>query len=200
MATAISAAAADGCDVCSISWGADEARWQLWSTSDHHYLLEMEAAAADAAAQGMIIFAASGDNDAKDGGDDPANVDAPSSCPSVVGCGGTTKTRSEEIVWNDSPGQSDGDGTGGGFSRYFPRPVWQASAPPDTDGDVSRRMVPDVAANADPNTGYNLIIHGQSDHFGGTSAVAPLYAGLFAAFGKRLGSVSQRNGRLSRTI
>jgi predicted chitinase len=192
IADAVRKATADGCDVCSISWGADEARWQLWSTSDHHYLLEMEAAAQNAAAQGMIVFAASGDNDSQDGGDDPANVDAPSSCPSVVGCGGTTKTRGMSVVWNDSPGKSDGNGTGGGFSRYFSRPAWQALAPADTDGAVSQRMVPDVAANADPYTGYNLVIHGQSDHFGGTSAVAPLYAGLFAAFGQKLGSVSQR--------
>ena len=149
IADAVRQATADGCDVCSISWGADEARWQLWSTSDHHYLLDMEAAAQNATAQGMIVFAASGDNDSQDGGDDPANVDAPSSCPSVVGCGGTTKTRSQEVVWNNSPGRSDGNGTGGGFSRYFPRPAWQTSAPPDTDGDVTRRMIPDVAANAD---------------------------------------------------
>ena len=194
IADAVRQATADGCDVCSISWGADEARWQLWSTSDHHYLLEMEAAAADAAARGMIVFAASGNNDSRDGGDDAANVDAPSSCPSVVGCGGTTKTRSQEIVWNDSPGLSDGDGTGGGFSRYFSRPAWQASAPPDAldNNDATHRMIPDVAANADPNTGYNLVIHGQQDPFGGTSAVAPLYAGLFAAFGQKLGSISQR--------
>lgn len=53
-------------------------------------------------------------------------------------------------------------------------------------------MIPDVAANADPNTGYNLVVHGQLQHFGGTSAVAPLYAGLFAAFGQKLGLVSPR--------
>ena len=186
IADAVRQATADGCDVCSISWGADEARWQLWSTVDHHYLLEMEAAAQDATTRGMIVFAASGDNDSSDGGDDPANVDAPSSCPSVVGCGGTTKTRSDEVVWNDSPGQSDGDGTGGGFSRYFNRPAWQAGAPADNDGETTQRMIPDVAANADPNTGYNLVVHGQRQHFGGTSAVAPLYAGLFASFGKKL--------------
>jgi hypothetical protein len=109
-----------------------------------------------------------------------------------VGCGGTTKTRTQEVVWNDSPGQTNGNGTGGGFSRYFPRPAWQTNAPADNDGDATRRMIPDVAANADPNTGYNLVVHGQHDHFGGTSAVAPLYAGLFAAFGEKLGSVSQR--------
>ena len=47
-------------------------------------------------------------------------------------------------------------------------------------------MVPDVSANADPNWGYNIVVHGQTLAFGGTSAVAPLYAGLFAAFGRKL--------------
>jgi kumamolisin len=51
-------------------------------------------------------------------------------------------------------------------------------------------MVPDVSANADPNTGYEILVHGQSTVVGGTSAVAPLYAGLFAAFGTKLGFVT----------
>jgi hypothetical protein len=53
-------------------------------------------------------------------------------------------------------------------------------------------MVPDVAANADPNTGYNLVVHGTPASYGGTSAVAPLYAGLFAALGRKLAPISQR--------
>jgi subtilase family serine protease len=51
-------------------------------------------------------------------------------------------------------------------------------------------MVPDVAANADPNTGYEIIVGGKATVVGGTSAVAPLYAGLFAAFGVKLGFVN----------
>ena len=47
-------------------------------------------------------------------------------------------------------------------------------------------MVPDVSANADPNLGYNIVVHGRTLAFGGTSAVGPLYAGLFAAFGLKL--------------
>jgi subtilase family serine protease len=53
-------------------------------------------------------------------------------------------------------------------------------------------MVPDVAGNADPNTGYQVIVHGQSTPIGGTSAVAPLYAGLFAAFGSKFGYVTPK--------
>ena len=51
-------------------------------------------------------------------------------------------------------------------------------------------MIPDVCADADPNTGYNIFVHGSATVVGGTSAVAPLYAGLFAAFGTKLGFVT----------
>ena len=54
------------------------------------------------------------------------------------------------------------------------------------------RMVPDVAADADPSTGYNIIVHGQPETEGGTSAVAPLYSGLFAAFGTKMGFVTPK--------
>jgi hypothetical protein len=79
----------------------------------------------------------------------------------------------EETVWNDDPGNPQGSGTGGGFSELFsPMPAWQAGAPHGPG-----RMVPDVAANADPYTGYNVFVHGAQETIGGTSAVAPLYAG-----------------------
>jgi hypothetical protein len=88
----------------------------------------------------------------------------------------------EETVWNNDPGNPSGSGTGGGFSTIFsPMPLWQAGAPHGPG-----RMVPDVSANADPSFGYNIVVHGQTLAFGGTSAVAPLYAGLFAAFGRKL--------------
>jgi hypothetical protein len=51
-------------------------------------------------------------------------------------------------------------------------------------------MVPDVAADADPDTGYEIILYGKPLVVGGTSAVAPLYAGLFASFGSKLGFVT----------
>jgi hypothetical protein len=180
IAPAVRAATADGCDVCSISWGSDEANWGQQAGDD------MEQAATDATAAGMIVFAASGDNDSSDGGPNPANVDLPSSCPHVVGCGGTTQTDDNEVVWNNDPGNPSGEGTGGGYSTLFtPIPSWQVGAGPGPG-----RMVPDVAANADPNTGYNIVLHGQTLPIGGTSAVAPLYAGLFASFGTKLGFVT----------
>jgi len=179
IATAVRAATADGCDVCTISWGADEASWGATAGQD------MEDAATAATAAGMIVFAASGDNDSSDGGSNAANVDLPASAPHVIGCGGTSKTPTSETVWNNDPGSPSGEGTGGGYSTLFPVQSWQIGAP-----NGPGRMVPDVSADADPNTGYNIILHGAPIVVGGTSAVGPLYAGLFAAFGTKLGFVT----------
>ncbi len=184
--TAIAQAASDGCDVCSISWGADEADWGATAAQ------ALEQTAETASAGGMVIFGASGDNDSSDGGTTPANVDCPSSCPHIVGCGGTNKTATSETVWNDNPGQTDGEGTGGGYSTIFPVQSWQIGAPPAPANTQygSGRMVPDVCADGDPETGYEIYVHGSSTVVGGTSAVAPLYSGLFAAFGNKLGFVT----------
>ncbi len=132
-----------------------------------------------------MIFAASGDNSSSDGGVG-ANVDMPSSCPHIIGCGGTTKTPFLESVWGSR--NPNGQGTGGGYSVIFPPQAFQLNVPssPGKPG----RMVPDVAADANPNTGYLVVINGQETQIGGTSAVAPLYAGLFASFGKKLGFVT----------
>lgn len=183
IAIAVRAAAKDGCDVCSISWGADEANWGKPAGDD------MEQAAIEAVAAGMVVFAASGDNDSSDGGPTPANVDLPAGCPHVIGCGGTNKTRSSESVWNDSPGNASGGGTGGGYSTLFPMPAWQLSGGAPRG---SGRLVPDVAADADPSTGYEIYYQGAPQVVGGTSAVAPLVSGLFAAFGKKLGFVGDK--------
>jgi subtilase family serine protease len=182
---AIDLASYDGCDVCSISWGADEAVW------GGTYLHRLGNSALNASRKGMAIFAASGDNNSADGGPGAANVDAPASCPRVVGCGGTHKDPENawlaETVWNNNPGNANGEGTGGGFSTYFKlsSSTWQLLAPAGPG-----RMVPDVAANADPQTGYQIVLNGQPIVVGGTSAVAPLYAGLFASFGRKLGFVT----------
>ncbi|MGA2807512.1 MAG: S53 family peptidase [Terracidiphilus sp.] len=186
IASAVQMASSDGCDVCTISWGSDEANWGNTAAE------QMESAAQTATAAGMIVFAAAGDNDSSDGGQTPANVDCPSSCPHVVGCGGTYKTATEETVWNDNPGQTDGEGTGGGYSTIFPVQSFQIGAPlaPADTQYGSGRMVPDVAADADPNTGYEIVVHGAQAVVGGTSADAPLFAGLFASFGTKLGFVT----------
>ena len=82
------------------------------------------------------------------------------------------------MVWNDGPG---GGATGGGVSAEFALPSWQAAAhvPPSTDpGHKSGRGVPDVSGDADPESGYQVLVDGESTVFGGTSAVAPLWAAL----------------------
>ena len=96
-------------------------------------------------------------------------------------------SNSRETVWNETPGNAHGEGTGGGYSRYFPVQSFQSGAPHGPG-----RLVPDVAANADQSTGYKIVVHGAEGPVGGTSAVAPLYAGLFAAFGTKLGFVSPK--------
>lgn len=178
IASAVRKAANDGCTVCSISWGADEASWGQAAA------LDMAHAAAYANARGMTVFAAAGDNDSSDGGPNAANVDCPGSCPHVICCGGTSKTAGTETVWNNNPGNADGSGTGGGYSTLFPFQRYQTAAPRQKG---LGRMVPDVAANADPDTGYEIVTYGEIQIVGGTSAVAPLYAGFTAALGKRLG-------------
>jgi len=111
-----------------------------------------------------------------------------------VSCGGTFKTATDETVWNDTPGQFNGQGTGGGYSVLFPMQTFQLGAPPapPNAGGGKGRMVPDVAGNADPNSGYTTFVHGAEHVVGGTSAVAPLYAGLFAAMGKKLGFITPK--------
>lgn len=184
IADGVKAATADGCDVCSVSWGSAEGKW---SKDEAH---AMEAAAHKATESGMVVFASAGDNDSADAGSGRANVGVPSSCPHVIGCGGTNKTGKSETVWNNDPGSSKGTGTGGGYSAIFAPQTFQDGAPAPPRSGLGR-MVPDVSANADPHSGYSIYVHGKEQHgAGGTSAVAPLYAGLFAALGKKLGFIT----------
>jgi kumamolisin len=142
------------------------------------------------AALGVTITVAAGDNGSSDGGTGN-NVDFPASSPHVLACGGTTleatgSSITSEVVWNETA--SNEGATGGGVSTVFPQPTWQASAnaprpPPATPG----RGVPDVAGDADPTTGYTIRVDGQTMVIGGTSAVAPLWAGLVAVANQQLG-------------
>jgi kumamolisin len=165
--------------VMSISWGAPESDWTEQAVA------AMNAAFADAAGFGVSVFAASGDRLAGDGvGDGQPHVDFPASSPGVVGCGGTRLSAgagiiADEMVWN-----SDGNGTGGGVSALFPAPDYQGDVTLPTPG----RGVPDVAADADPNTGYRIVVNGAVETIGGTSAAAPLWAGLFALLNEARGT------------
>lgn len=177
---AISAAVHDsehGPTIISISWGSAEANWT------NQALSAMNNALKDAASLGVTVFVAAGDNLATDGvSDGRVHVDFPASSPWSIGCGGTAITTdgsviSEERVWNDG-----NSGTGGGVSDVFSLPDFQKTAEVPKNLSTQRvgRGVPDVAGNAAPNTGYIIVVGGRSSVVGGTSAVAPLWAGLTA--------------------
>jgi kumamolisin len=177
-------------NLVSVSWGGPESTWTAQATTTFNQSCE------DATALGITVTAAAGDSGASDG--EPAGtlaVDFPASAPYVLGCGGTrllldvedADEINEEVVWNDL---LEGEGaTGGGVSQLFPLPSYQQSAGvPSGEGGFSGRGVPDVAADADPQTGYALFIDGTRSVLGGTSAVAPLWAGLIARLNQMLGA------------
>jgi kumamolisin len=146
---------------------------------------------ADAAVQRVTVCIASGDQGTKSKiADGVAHVQYPGSDPWVLSCGGTTigdvtPGGFAEWAWNDSSGAS-----GGGVSAVFPRPAYQVDAGVPAslnDGHVGRG-VPDVAANSSFNSGYPLTVTGFSSYHGsGTSASAPLWAGLIARLNAALG-------------
>jgi len=172
--------------VISISWGMPEDRWTPQAMNAFNALFH------DAALLGIAVCVASGDNGSSDGETDGANhVDFPASSPWVLGCGGTTLIASHgqvssETVWNDG---TQGGATGGGVSQHFSKPAYQKkiNVPLPINSNPTGRGVPDVAGNADPATGYFVIVGGQEGVVGGTSAVAPLWAGLLALLNERLG-------------
>ena len=177
--------------IISISWGGPENSWTAQARD------ALNSACQDAAIMGVTVLAASGDDGADDGTSSPT-VDFPAASPYVVGCGGTKLTLAgtaigSEQAWNEL---SNNEGaTGGGVSVLFALPSYQqgANVPAGPNG-FAGRGVPDVAADADPESGYNVIVDGQQTVIGGTSAVAPLWAGLFArinqALGKNVGYVN----------
>jgi kumamolisin len=172
--------------IVSVSWGGPEESWTAQARAAFTSVLE------DAAALGVTVLASAGDNGADDGGPGTGlGVDFPASSPGVIACGGTRLvladgTVSSETVWNDL---ANGEGaTGGGVSEDFARPSFQSNAHvPHAPNGFAGRGVPDVAGDADPTTGYRVLVDGTSSVIGGTSAVAPLWAGLVARLNQRLG-------------
>jgi kumamolisin len=171
--------------VISISWGGPESTWTQQSLS------ALDAACQSAGALGITITVAAGDDGSTDGGTGN-NVDFPASSPHVLACGGTKldangETIVSEVVWNELANQEGA--TGGGVSKVFALPSWQANAKvPKPSGGMGGRGVPDVAGDADPTTGYTVRVDGQTSVIGGTSAVAPLWAGLIAVANQQLGA------------
>lgn len=166
--------------IVSVSWGSPETNSTVQSLKDY------EAACIDAAALGITLCVAAGDHGSSD--TDPpgqrAQVDFPASSPHVLACGATRlQARGSailaETVWNSR----DGWATGGGVSEVFALPAYQkgAGVPKSANkGGKAGRGVPDVAGNGDSETGYRILVDGVQQIVGGTSAVAPLWAGLIA--------------------
>jgi kumamolisin len=174
--------------VISISWGGPESSWTQQSLTEFNTLLE------DASTLGVTVCVAAGDSGSTDGVTDGLqHADFPASSPYALACGGTKLTGtgtsiSGEVVWNETA-QNEG-ATGGGVSAVFAKPDYQANAnvPPSVNpGNFVGRGLPDVSGNADPETGYDIYVDGQATVVGGTSAVAPLVAGLIAGINQTLG-------------
>ncbi|MGI8772813.1 MAG: S53 family peptidase [Acidobacteriaceae bacterium] len=172
--------------VISISWGGPESSWP------QNALTSFDNTMQTAAALGVTITVASGDSGSSDGVSDGANhVDFPASSPHVLACGGTDLTvsgakRQSETVWNDMA--QGGGATGGGVSGFFARPTWQSGVNvPAPAGGAGGRGTPDVAGDAAPASGYQILVDGQSETVGGTSAVAPLWAALIALSNQKAG-------------
>ena len=189
----------------SISWGQSEDSWTAQGRS------AMDSAMAVAAALGITVCVATGDNGSGDAvGDGQPHVDYPASSPNALGCGGTrllanpsTGVISSEDVWNETA-SNEGAG-GGGVSDIFALPSWQANAGVPArasgssaggathhhghhaSGGTGGRGVPDVAGNADPTTGYQIYSGGSSQVVGGTSAVAPLWSALVSRLAQGTG-------------
>jgi kumamolisin len=167
--------------VISISWGAPESSWTAQA------MTAMDEAFQAAAALGITVCTASGDNGSSDGATGGGDhVDFPASSSFALACGGTslhaTQTAIEsETVWNGGP---TGGASGGGISSFFPMPTWQKGlSARNSQGQsvpLTMRGVPDVAGDADPATGYDVRVDGTDTVIGGTSAVAPLWAALIA--------------------
>ena len=155
----------DDIPVVSSSWGEAESEEDNL-TSDHADFQE-------AAAQGESIFAASGDDGANDNGSS-LSVDYPASDPDVSGAGGTDLTLTSSGAWSKETGWSD---SGGGVSVEWATPSFQTSV-----NSGSFREVPDVAADADPSSGWLIYTEGGNEEVGGTSAAAPNWAAFVADY------------------
>jgi kumamolisin len=173
--------------IISISWGGPEESWTAQARD------AMNAAMQDAAAMGVTVTVAAGDDGSTDGvSDGKQHVDFPAASPFALACGGTklkssaTKIPNEQ-VWNELV-KSEGS-TGGGVSNFFPLPDYQKTAgvPKNLDTGFAGRGVPDICGDADPETGYVVRVDGKTQVIGGTSAVAPLWAALAALLNQQLG-------------
>jgi kumamolisin len=184
--------------VLSVSWGLAEGD-NIWTGQA---MAAVNDALKEAATLGIPVCIAAGDDGSSDQvTDGRAYVDFPSSSPYALCVGGTALQKgadhNEETVWKDGDGlRADGGGsTGGGVSAVFARPDWQKAIDISSvnPGAIAGRCVPDVAANAAGSTGYFMVAGGKSQVSGGTSAAAPLWAGLLARINAQLDASKRLN-------
>ncbi|HXP63250.1 MAG TPA: S53 family peptidase [Dongiaceae bacterium] len=182
--------------VISISWGGPE------SSTNASFETEFDQVLQSAAALGITVTVASGDDGAGDENpqhwDNLPHADVPASSPFALACGATNIQVANggivsESVWNwnvdPSNTQADSfDASGGGISENFPLPSYQAAAgvPVNPSTGNAGRGVPDVSGDGDPASGYRIQVDGQQLVMGGTSAVAPLWAALIALVNQKL--------------
>jgi hypothetical protein len=150
----------------SVSWGSDEGDGDEQSDSAGIQAFTDK--------YGIPFCCATGDNDDGSG----STVDEPADSPYAVGVSGTTKTTTDEYVWNSG----SGEGTGGGQSDIFPMPSYQTGVIP-APASGSWRTTGDVAAIGDPSTGLNTVIGGSVQPIGGTSLATPVFAAIIAGMG-----------------
>jgi kumamolisin len=175
----------------SISLGLCETDTAAFNGSD---LAALNSTVMSIEAKGATVFASSGDSGGLDctpnaaDGQPPQSsfvgVSVPASLPAVTGTGGTALTTDAvgnyvgETTWSE-PLLSQG--TGGGVSRYFPRPSWETGIGTGGQIDTGNHLeVPIVSADSDPNTGNAIFLNGQATMGGGTSLAAPVWAAFTA--------------------
>ena len=171
--------------VISTSWGFPEDA--IFNGAAGFALLENQILQ-QMAAQGQSFFAAAGDNGAFGDPNNPTAlvIQDPSSQPFITAVGGTHLTldsngvRTSETTWNDGTNTNGVfEGGGGGISVFWPLPNYQAGVANSANlGSTTFRNVPDVSLNADPVTGYIIVLNGNEVQVGGTSAAAPIWAGF----------------------
>jgi kumamolisin len=150
-------------------------------------------------AQGESVLVASGDSGAfecltEDWGAAPTSqylgLSCPACAPSVTAVGGTRLSLSQNGTWYREEAWEDPlqtSGTGGGVSTIFGRPAWQTG--PGTSNSFNTgnmREVPDVAADADPQTSAEIYVNGSFVEVGGTSQAVPIWAGIAAVMNQYL--------------
>ena len=176
--------------VVSNSWGGPEA-----ASADDPFVATVNASFQHAASVGTTFYFSSGDDGYRAGCVDPTDPTCPGAAsfpadsPYVVAVGGTTLTTTTtggyagETVWGN---EGEGAASGGGCSTIFARPTYQAGIGATTPltctlpTGLPARAEPDIAADADPQTGAYVYVNGAATTIGGTSLSAPLWAGFAA--------------------